>query len=71
MKLANSSILLAWFLGTATAFLSTHVSNRGSGSSLSMVLEKPKVKKIAKIESLKVESDHLIRPLKEVRTLLG
>jgi hypothetical protein len=65
--LANSGFLLALFLGSASAFLPPHVSNSGSGSSLSMVLEKPKVKKIAKIESLKVESDHLIHPLKEVR----
>lgn len=33
-----------------------------------MVLEKPKVKKIAKIETLKVESDHLVHPLKEQLT---
>ena len=36
------------------------------GSALSMVLEKPKVKTIAKIEQLKVDSDHLVHPLKEV-----
>jgi len=34
-------------------------------SSLSMVLEKPKAKKLAKIETLKIKSDHLIIPLKE------
>jgi hypothetical protein len=34
-----------------------------------MVLERPPVeKKLAKIEVLKVESDYLIHPLKEVRT---
>ena len=31
-----------------------------------MVLEKPKEKKLAKIETLKIESDHLVHPLKEV-----
>jgi hypothetical protein len=34
---------------------------------LSMVLEKPKEKKLAKIEALKIESDHLIYPLKQVK----
>ena len=33
-----------------------------------MVLEKPKEKKLAKIELLKIESDHLVHPLKEVRS---
>jgi hypothetical protein len=33
-----------------------------------MVLEMPKEKKIAKLETLKVVSDHLIHPLPEVRT---
>jgi hypothetical protein len=65
--IANAPVLLALCLSSATAFLPTHVSNSVRSSSLSMVLEKPKVKKIAKIESLKVESDHLIHPLKEVR----
>jgi hypothetical protein len=32
-----------------------------------MVLEKPKEKKLAKIESLKVDSDHLLKPLLTVR----
>jgi hypothetical protein len=32
-----------------------------------MVLEKPKEKTLAKIETLKIVSDHLIHPLKEVR----
>jgi hypothetical protein len=31
-----------------------------------MVLEKPLSKKLAKIEVLKIESNHLIHPLKEV-----
>jgi hypothetical protein len=34
---------------------------------LSMVLEKPVQKKLAKIEELKVASDHLVHPLLEVR----
>jgi hypothetical protein len=42
-------------------------SSRHSRSSLSMVLEKPKT--LAKIESLKIASDHLIHPLKEVSSV--
>jgi len=34
-------------------------------SSLSMVLEAPKGKKLSKLETLKINSDHLIKPLKE------
>jgi hypothetical protein len=40
-----------------------------SPSALHMVLEKPKVKELPKIESLKMESDHLVHPLREVCTL--
>jgi hypothetical protein len=51
----------------------TPVSNAfgvSSSSSLSMVLEKPRTaKKLAKIEVLKTNSNHLIHPLKEVRFL--
>jgi hypothetical protein len=36
-------------------------------TSLSMVLEKPVQKKLAKIEELKIASDHLVHPLLEVR----
>jgi hypothetical protein len=42
-----------------------------SKSTLSMVLEKPVDKKLAKIETLKIESNHLIHPLREVRLLRG
>jgi hypothetical protein len=38
-----------------------------SSTSLNMVLEKPAVKKISKLETLKVKSENLIHPLKEVR----
>jgi hypothetical protein len=31
-----------------------------------MVLEKPVQKKLAKIEELKIASDHLVHPLREV-----
>jgi hypothetical protein len=46
-----------------------HVAPRSSrrSSSLSMVLEKPASKKLAKIEVLKIDSNHLVHPLKEVR----
>jgi len=54
------------FCSTASAFVQPSLLPRvKNGSSLSMVLEKPKQKKLAKIESLKIESDHLIHPLKE------
>ena len=69
MKVVVSAIWLALVMGSAAAFVPTLSFNTKTGSSLSMVLEKPKVKKIAKIESLKVESDHLLYPLKEVRSL--
>ncbi len=54
----------------AQAFTVSQLSARSLGessSSLSMVLEKPKEKKLAKIESLKVDSDHLLKPLLTVR----
>mmetsp|Transcript_10525 Transcript_10525/g.16155 ORF Transcript_10525/g.16155 Transcript_10525/m.16155 type:complete len:631 (-) Transcript_10525:67-1959(-) len=60
---ATASVL---FCSTASAFVQPSLLPRvKNGSSLSMVLEKPKQKKLAKIESLKIESDHLIHPLKE------
>jgi hypothetical protein len=42
-----------------------------SKSTLSMVLEKPVEKKLAKIETLKIGSNHLLHPLQEVRCLLA
>jgi hypothetical protein len=42
-----------------------------SKSTLSMVLEKPVEKKLAKIETLKIQSNHLTNPLPEVRCLLA
>jgi hypothetical protein len=42
------------------------ISSTSSSSSLSMVLEKPREKTLAKIETLKIDSNHLIHPLKEV-----
>ena len=51
-------------VGRSRLFSSTDSS---SSSALSMVLEKPVTKKLAKIEQLKVDSDHLIHPLREVR----
>ena len=39
-------------------------------SPMYMVLEKPRVKEIAKIEQLKVDSNYLIRPLLEVTFLV-
>lgn len=68
--MASTVALMLVLSGSTTimAFspLASKVSRNNGASSLSMVLEKPKTKKLAKIESLKVESDHLIHPLMEV-----
>ena len=61
--------------GSATAFVGSSASlvsksAQSRSSALSMVLEKPKEKKISKLEQLKVDSDHLIHPLKEVRPVV-
>jgi hypothetical protein len=58
---------------SAFAFAPRRASGRAgttaaSTTSLSMVLEKPVQKKLAKIEELKIASDHLVHPLLEVRT---
>eukprot|EP00978_Attheya_sp_CCMP212_P026183 scaffold85671_cov54-Attheya_sp.AAC.1 len=51
---------------TSPSFVRTPTStSRNGATSLSMVLEKPK--KLSKLEVLKINSDHLIHPLKEVR----
>lgn len=55
---------LAVLSASASAFQANPTTARRT-SQLSMVLEKPKVKKMPKIETLKVESDHLIHPLQE------
>lgn len=71
MKLAFAASTLAVVLGSASAFTAPlsqrATAQRQSDSSLSMVLEKPKqLKKLSKLEILKVDSDHLLHPLKEV-----
>mmetsp|Transcript_28502 Transcript_28502/g.42155 ORF Transcript_28502/g.42155 Transcript_28502/m.42155 type:complete len:637 (+) Transcript_28502:133-2043(+) len=49
--------------------LPTNVKSSQSGSALSMVLESPPTKKkLAKIETLKLNSEHLTNPLKEQMT---
>ena len=69
MKYSCCAVALAALSGSAAAFMGSPLvaSKATSSSSLSMVLEKPKEKKISKLELLKVQSDHLIHPLKEVR----
>ena len=71
MRLTTTvALLVCWHgaesfqVGRSRLFSSTDSS---SSSALSMVLEKPVTKKLAKIEQLKVDSDHLIHPLREVR----
>ena len=68
MKLSTVAVT-ASILSFGNAFIAPR-SNRAS-SSLSMVLEMPKEKKISKLETLKVVSDHLIHPLPEVRPLVS
>jgi len=67
MKLSFSLVALVALSGSTSAFMGSPLvsSKARSSSSLSMVLEKPKEKKISKLEVLKVESDHLVNPLKE------
>ena len=50
----------------SNAFAPSFGTKRASSSSLSMVLEMPKQKKLAKIETLKIDSHYLRDPLKEV-----
>ena len=69
MKFPTAILALAALSGSASAFQPPIASRARADSSLSMVLEKPKVKKLAKIETLKIDSDHLVHPLKEVRML--
>jgi hypothetical protein len=63
------AVALASVVASASAFTGVPlVSRAASKSSLSMVLEKPKIdKKISKLEQLKIDSHHLVDPLKEVR----
>lgn len=73
MKFVGALTALAAFSGSAAAFTAapSFASKARSQSSLSMVLEKPKVeKKLSKLENLKIESDYLIHPLKEVRYMI-
>ena len=52
-------------IGGSAAFQTPHASLART-SALHMVLEKPRTKEISKLETLKIESDYLIHPLKEV-----
>jgi hypothetical protein len=52
---------------TVESFAPRHSAISRTSSALFMVLEKPKIKEIAKIEQLKLDSNYLIHPLKEVR----
>lgn len=51
-----------------SAFTMNQIGTVGSSSktTLNMVLEKPKAKKISKLEQLKLSSGNLVAPLKEV-----
>lgn len=66
------AIAVASVIASASAFTGVPLVSRVvSKSSLSMVLEKPKIdKKISKLEQLKVDSHNLADPLQEVRNKL-
>ena len=66
MKLQFSLSTWAILAGSAMAFAPVQPAATTSTTALNMVLEKPKEKKLPKIEVLKIESDYLIHPLKEV-----
>ena len=71
MKFQLSAALLVTSLSGSSAFVnpkSFGVASSGSATTLSMVLEVPKEKKLSKLEVLKIKSDHLTNPLKEVRS---
>ena len=56
------------FQPSSSAILRHPVRSTSPSSQLSMVLEKPATQKtLAKIEQLKIDSDHLVHPLQEVR----
>jgi len=69
MKFCSLAIATVLFLSSAHGFTINNDLRRHSAakSSLNMVLEMPK-KKISKLEVLKVDSKHLINPLKEELT---
>ena len=65
------AIVFATTMCRASAFVPVSFTRGATSSSLNMVLEMPKeTKKISKLEVLKVKSDHLIHPLREVRILI-
>jgi hypothetical protein len=66
MRFSVTPLALLLILNGSAAAFSVGQSSARRSSSLSMVLEKPKEKKLQKIESLKVKSDHLVHPLIEV-----
>ena len=66
MKLHFSLTTWALLSSSAAAFVPPHAATSSSTTALNMVLEKPVEKKLPKIEVLKLESDHLLEPLKEV-----
>lgn len=70
MKFVLGITTWAMLANTATAFAPTSsLATSTTPTALHMVLEKPKEKKLAKIEQLKVDSDHLLQPLKDVRSI--
>lgn len=65
MKFTTVAVSAALIASCVNGF--TAPRTQRATSSLNMVLEMPKAKKISKLENLKVVSDHLVKPLEEVR----
>jgi hypothetical protein len=68
MKVSVTVAATLLICGATDAFVGPQVKR--SASSLSMVLEMPKQKKLQKIETLKIDSDYLRHPLAEVRCVI-
>jgi hypothetical protein len=68
MKFSFTIAAALLICGATEAFVGPQVKR--SASSLSMVLEMPKQKKLQKIETLKIDSDYLRHPLAEVRCVV-
>ena len=66
LVIASTALLATSALAFTSNTFGIHTKNIQNGSNLSMVLEKAPKKKLAKIETLKSQSSHLINPLKDV-----
>jgi hypothetical protein len=70
MKFSVLAVSAVYLSGVSGFFTPASTTGQRFSCILNMVLEMPTEKKISKLETLKVSSDHLIHPLKEVRCFL-